>query len=299
MAHQKTAIIIAGPTAVGKTLFAIETAKLFNTEIISADSRQCYKELNIGVARPSPAELAAVPHHFIASHSIHDHVTAATFVDYALSKLEDLFSRSDHAVITGGTGLYLKALTYGLDNIPPADHALREEIQNEYQIKGLEWLRSEVQMHDPVFFEKGENQNPHRLMRALVVVKSTGKSILDYHEGKKQERNFSIVKIAMDLPREELYARINKRTIHMMEHGLVQEAKELVQYRHLKALQTVGYAELFEHFDGKMSIEKATDEIQKNTRHYAKRQLTWFRKQDYQWIDAANASSEKIQALIP
>ena len=283
----KSLIIIAGPTAVGKTAIAIEIAKHFGTEIISADSRQCYKELNIGVARPTQEELAAVPHHFIASHSIHETVNAGIFEQYALDKLQEIFQHNDIAVMVGGTGLYIKAFCEGIDAMPEVTELVRKEITSAYEQYGLSWLQDQIKILDPEFYVVGEMQNPQRLMRALEVFKATGKSILHFRRGQKAERDFKIVKIALDLPKEILHRNINNRVDNMMEHGLLDEARLLIPYQHLNALQTVGYKELFDHFNGKISLPDAIDEIKKNTRRYAKRQLTWFKKdKEYVWLKA-------------
>jgi tRNA dimethylallyltransferase len=297
MANGKTAIVIAGPTAAGKTRFAIDVAKHFKTEIISADSRQCYKELKIGVARPSEKELAEVPHHFIASHSIHDHVTAASFRDLALQKASEIFSESDHVVVTGGTGLYLKAFCEGLDEIPAVSDSIREQLRDEYAKQGMKWLQETVSKEDPTYFETGETENPHRLLRALEVKRSTGRSITAFQKGNAEKRDFSILKTLLELPREKLYERINRRVDAMMEMGLLDEVKGLLPYKDLKALQTVGYAELFDYLDGKTSLPSAVEEIKKNTRHYAKRQMTWFRKQEYLPLSPA-ATPQEIEILI-
>lgn len=283
----KSVIIIAGPTAVGKTAIAIEIAKHFGTEIISADSRQCYKELNIGVARPTQEELAAVPHHFIASHSIHETVNAGIFEQYALGKLQEIFQHNDIAVMVGGTGLYIKAFCEGIDAMPEVTELVRKEITSAYEQYGLSWLQDQIKILDPEFYVVGEMQNPQRLMRALEVFKATGKSILHFRRGQKAERDFKIVKIALDLPKEILHRNINNRVDKMLEHGLLDEARLLIPYQHLNALQTVGYKELFDHFNGKISLPDAIDEIKKNTRRYAKRQLTWFKKdKEYVWLKA-------------
>lgn len=275
---KKSVIIIAGPTAVGKTAVAIDMAAHFRTEIISADSRQCYKELNIGVARPPAEELQCIKHHFIATHSIHNEVTAAGFEEYAIEKVNDLFRQHDKVVMVGGTGLYIKAFCEGLDRIPAAPAAIRQHITRNYEERGMEWLQKEVQQKDPGFFRAGEIQNPQRMMRALEVVESTGQSILSFRTGEKAKRDFTIRKIGLDLPKEELHRRIADRVGGMMENGLLEEAKSLLPYKHLHALQTVGYAELFDHLDGKISLDKAVELIKQHTRQYAKRQLTWFRK---------------------
>ncbi|HEX6194245.1 MAG TPA: tRNA (adenosine(37)-N6)-dimethylallyltransferase MiaA [Chitinophagaceae bacterium] len=274
----KTVIIIAGPTAVGKTHVAIHAAKYYNTEIISADSRQCYKELRIGVARPSIHELQQVPHHFIATHSIHDEVTAASFEIYALQKVKELFERYDTVIMTGGTGLYIKAFCEGLDPVPAINAVVRQRIISEYQARGLEWLQEQVRQKDPAFYASGEIQNPQRLMRALEVVESTNTSILDFRKGTKAQRDFNIVYTGLELPKEQLHRNIHTRVDKMMEEGLLDEVKSLSAFRHLNALQTVGYAELFEYLDGRITLETAVEQIKTNTRQYAKRQLTWFRR---------------------
>ncbi len=281
----KTVILIAGPTAVGKTAVAIHLAKHFQTEIISADSRQCFKEISIGVAKPSAEELNEVKHYFINSHSIYETVTAASFEKYALTVVVEILRQQTIAVMVGGTGLYIKAFCEGMDEIPAVDEALRNELQQKYQHHGFEWLQQQLQQHDPLFAEKGEMQNPQRMLRALEVVRSTGESILSFRKGEKQARDFNIIKIGLDLPREELYNRINHRVDIMMQEGLLEEAKEVYPLRELNALQTVGYRELFDHFDGNCSLEKAIDKIKQNSRHYAKRQLTWFRRdQAMKWF---------------
>jgi tRNA dimethylallyltransferase len=278
----KSVIIIGGPTASGKTALAIDAAKYFQTEIISADSRQCFKELNIGVARPSPDELKTVRHHFIATHSIHEKVTAAVFEQYALKKTEELFKDHDVVIMTGGTGLYIKAFADGLNEIPEVPEIIRNEIISAYNEKGLEWLQDQVKLIDPVYYNTGEIKNPHRLMRALEVFKSTGQSILSFHTKKEVKRDFAIKKIAIDLPKEELHRNIHSRVDQMIKHGLPDEVRSLIPYQHLNALQTVGYKELFDHFNGELSLQEAIEQIKTNTRQYAKRQLTWFRK-DKEW----------------
>jgi tRNA dimethylallyltransferase len=291
MKKHPSVLVIAGPTAVGKTAAAIEVARHFGTEIISADSRQCYRELNIGVARPHKDELDQVPHHFIASHSIQQEVTAAGFADYAMEVAHRLFQQHDQVVMAGGTGLYIRAFCEGLDDIPDVSAELRGLIQDSYAQKGLTWLQAEVAAKDPLFYQKGEILNPQRLMRALEVVEATGQSILSFHTGQQQERPFRSIRIALDLPREELYARINTRVDKMMEAGLLEEVKSLYPYRSLNALQTVGYAELFAYLDGTHSLERAVELIKQNTRRYAKRQLTWLRRMtDIQWFHPADTT---------
>jgi tRNA dimethylallyltransferase len=253
-------------------------AKHYATKIISADSRQCFKELNIGVAKPSPEELAIVPHYFINSHSIGQVVNAAVFEQFALEKVNDIFKDSDISIMVGGTGLYVKTFCTGIDEVPVITSGIRENITADYQSKGLEWLQQEVEKNDPVYYSTGEIQNPRRLMRALEVKLSTGKSIVDLQTQKKVFRDFEIIKIGLELPKEELYQRVNLRVDMMIKDGLVEEVRNLETVQTLNALQTVGYRELFGYFRGEISLDKAIEAIKINTRHYAKRQLTWFKK---------------------
>ena len=276
--NKKTCIIISGPTAVGKTSFAIELAQKYNTQIISADSRQCFKELNIGVAKPSISQLEKVKHFFINSHSIQEEMNARIFEAYSLKAVNEIFENNDIAIMVGGTGLYIKAFAEGLDEIPEVDEMIRKQINEKYLLNGIEWMFGELKLRDSVFFEKGEMQNPQRMLRALEVKLSTGKSILDFHSAKKTKREFEIKVRLLELPREQLYQSINLRVDEMMNSGLLKEAEQLYPYKHLNALQTVGYKELFDYLDGKTPLEKAIEEIKKNTRHYAKRQMTWFKK---------------------
>lgn len=291
----KTIYIVVGATAVGKTAFAISLAQQLNTEIISADARQCYKEMNIGVARPTIEELAKVPHHFIASHSIHETVNAAIFEKYALEKSEALFQHKDSVVMVGGTGLYIKAFCEGLDKIPDIDPAIRVSIKSKYEIEGLAWLQAEVEKLDPVFWKQAEQENPQRLMRALEVVLGAGASILSFQNKNKIVRPFKIVKIGMEMPREHLYERINQRVLNMVDAGLEKEVKGLRPYIHLNALQTVGYREWEAYFSGKISMPSVIEMIQQNTRHYAKRQMTWFKKDpEIHWKKASLLTAAQI-----
>ena len=287
-----TVYIIIGPTAVGKTSFAIALAQHFKTEIISADARQCYAELNIGVARPSLEELSKVPHHFIASHSVNEAVNAQVFENYALAKTEEIFKTHQSVVMVGGTGLYIKAFCEGLDMIPDIDPDIRAHIIEQYEKLGLRWLQKEVSVKDPLYWAKGEQQNPQRLMRALEVMLGTGASIVCFQIKNKITRPFNIVKVGLELPREQLYESINQRVISMVENGLEQEVRELVAQFHLNALQTVGYSEWGPYFEGSLSKEKVIENIQQNTRHYAKRQMTWFKKD----LDITWYSSNEIKA---
>lgn len=275
---KKTVVILAGPTASGKTLVAAELARRFETEIISADSRQCYRELKIGVAAPPDALLDEIPHHFIQSHSIFDNVTAVTFEAFALKKVEELFLKKDLVVLTGGTGLYIQAFCEGLDHIPAVPDSLRQELIASYEELGFEWLEHTLMQTDPLYASKGEMKNPQRMLRALEVIRSTGQSILSYRTFQKKQRDFRIIKLALELPRTLLYERINHRVDEMIQSGLIDEANALISYKQLNALQTVGYKELFAYFDGSLDKQRAIDLIKQHTRHYAKRQLTWFRR---------------------
>jgi tRNA dimethylallyltransferase len=275
---KNTAIVIAGPTASGKTALAIRIAQHFQTSILSADSRQCYRELNIGVAKPNPEELAAVPHYFINSHSIHEPVEAAMYEQYGLESLAEIFQRQPVAVVTGGTGLYIKALCEGVDQMPAINEETRLQTRQQYHENGLEWLQEEVRRADPIYYETGEVQNPHRLMRALEFFRTTGQSIRHFQKGVKRERPFHVIKLAIHLPKEELHERINQRVDNMMTQGLEAEVRSLVAFKDLKALQTVGYREIFDHLAGLSSMDAAIEFIKRNTRQYAKRQMTWFKK---------------------
>jgi len=285
-ANKKTVIIVMGPTAVGKTTAAIDLASHFGTEIISADSRQCFDELNIGVARPSYEELGTVKHHFIASHSVRSDINAVTFEQYALTKAAEIFQHHDRLIMVGGTGLYIKAFCEGLDDIPAIKPEVRKEISWQFEKNGMKWLVEQIMIKDPEFYRVGEIQNPQRMMRALEVIESTGQSVLHFRKGKKAERDFKIIKIGLDLPKEQLNHQINGRVDRMIATGLVQEVKNLQPYSRLNALQTVGYSEIFEYLSGKISLNEAVRNIKTNTRQYAKRQMTWFKKdKDIKWFE--------------
>src|SRR6266542_5617381 len=300
---QNTVIIIVGPTASGKTSLSLELAEYLNTSIISADSRQCYKELNIGVAKPTEEELHRVKHYFINSHSIFDNVTAQTFEQYALQSVQEIFLKNKYAVIAGGTGLYIKAFYEGFDPVPGIDEAIRKKIIVNYNDYGLAWLQKELKEKDPLFWETCEKKNPQRLMRALEVLYSTGKSITSFRKQKKHaqhavgKRPFNIIKIGLQISKEQVYQNINNRVDKMIEAGLVEEAKSLLPFKNLNALQTVGYKEIYSYLEGKINLQDAIDAIKSNTRQYAKRQMTWFKKdKSIYWIEAANI--ELIMSLL-
>jgi tRNA dimethylallyltransferase len=274
----KTCIIVAGPTAVGKTKLAIQIAQHFSTSIISADSRQCYQELKIGVAKPSSEELKMAQHYFINSHSIHKSVNVVDYERYALDAVHSIFNNNDVAVMVGGTGLYIKAFCEGMDSIPATPPELRDQVIDEFNKMGMDWLTKELHEKDPLYASKGEMQNPQRMMRALEVILNTGNSIFTYQKGSKLKRDFNIIKIGLELPRQILYDLINTRVDMMIAEGLIEEAKQLIPFKNLNALQTVGYSELFDYFEGNNDKQRAIELIKQNTRHYAKRQLTWFKR---------------------
>jgi tRNA dimethylallyltransferase len=271
---------------VGKTSFAIQVAEHFNTQIISADSRQCYQELNIGVAKPSIEELNLIHHYFINSHSILQNVNAGVYERYALQAASEIFMHNNIAVIVGGTGLYVNAFCNGMDEIPNISLEIRNNIINNFNEKGLIWLQNDLKNKDVEFWENCEKHNPQRLMRALEVIEATGRSINSFKNKKQVERPFDIIKIGLELPKEKLHQNINTRVDSMVRNGLVDEVQSLTPYQSLNALQTVGYKELFEYFKGNITLQKAIEKIKISTRQYAKRQMTWFKKDTIvQWFD--------------
>lgn len=277
-------LIVGGPTASGKTRLAIDLALRLETEIISFDSRQFYKEMRIGTARPTDAELQQVNHHFIGHISVTEEYSAGRFAQDALTLLEHLFQKHRTVVLVGGSGLYLDALLYGFDPLPPAGAALRKELQDVFEAKGLSFLQQELLRLDPEYAAEVDMQNPHRLLRALEVIHTTGRKYSEQRRGNAAQRPFTWRMVGIDWPRAQLYERINRRVEMMMEAGLLEEVKSLQPLAGYTALQTVGYRELFDHLEGKTSLEQAIALIQQNTRRYAKRQLTWFRKyQDMEW----------------
>ncbi|MDR1974385.1 MAG: tRNA (adenosine(37)-N6)-dimethylallyltransferase MiaA [Bacteroidales bacterium] len=270
-------IILEGATGSGKTALAIEWALKHNTEIISADSRQIYKELNIGVARPGETELAVVPHHFIACKSIHDYFSVYNYQKEVLALLERLFKKHDTVILTGGTGLYINAVCNGIDEFPDPDPILRNRLKE----MDLDTLRAQLKLLDPDFYKEIDINNPARIIRALEVCYTTGKSYSEQRRNCKYQRPFAIERYAIDRPRKELFERIEKRVEIMLDEGLEDEARSLHKYSSLTALQTVGYRELFDYFNGKISREQAIADIKTNTRRYAKRQMTWLRHEGF------------------
>lgn len=290
-------MVIAGPTASGKTGVAIQLARHFNTEILSADSRQCYREMNIGVARPSTFELAQVPHHFIASHSIRDNVDAALYEELGLAILNHIFTTEDIAIAVGGTGLYIKALCEGIDPMPVIPEQVRREVRTMYGTQNLEAIQHRLKAIDPEYAMTGEMQNPQRVMRALEVVMATGKSIRHFQTKKNANRPFGVLYLGMELPKETLHERINLRVDKMVEEGLVEEVKGLLPFKTLNALQTVGYRELFDYLEGKNTLADAIALVKTHTRQYAKRQMTWFKKvAGMHWVAPDNI--EEMVSLI-
>lgn len=276
----KTLIVIAGPTAIGKTGLAVFLAKQLKTEIISFDSRQFYKEMKIGTAVPSEKELAEVPHHFIQNLSIHDEYTVGDFEQDALEKLDELFQKYDAVVMAGGSGLFEKAVTEGLDEFPEVDKTIRQNLIYEFDIYGIEALQKELFQVDPVYHQLVDIQNPVRIIRALEIYRGTGKPFSSFRKNNKVKRDFNVLKIGLELPRKEIYERIDSRVDLMMEEGLLDEVKSLYKFKNLNSLQTVGYRELFDYLDETVNLDFAVEEIKKNTRRYAKRQLTWYRKDE-------------------
>lgn len=281
MSVKKKLIVIGGPTASGKTDFAIQLAQHFGTEIISADSRQFYSEMSIGTAKPQLSDLARVKHHFIGNLSIHEPYSVGDFERDVLGVLHSIFEKNDVAIMVGGTGLYIRAVCEGLDEFPDVPLSIRNEFEAIFEKQGIEALQNLLQEVDYEYFTQVDIQNPMRLIRALSVWKVSGKPFSSFRSGVKVARNFTPIYMALDLPREVLYDRINRRVDIMMADGLLEEAKALYPFKHLNALQTVGYTELFAHFDGQMTLGEAVDKIKQHTRNYAKRQMTWFRKNDF------------------
>ncbi|NDC42218.1 MAG: tRNA (adenosine(37)-N6)-dimethylallyltransferase MiaA [Chitinophagia bacterium] len=282
-----TVVVVQGSTAVGKTGIAIELAKHYSTAIISADSRQCYREMNIGTARPTAAEMAEVKHYFAGEFPVTEAITVADFERLALQYLHEIFVDNNIAIVCGGTGLYLKALTEGLDEMPPVDNEIAAATDAEYKAKGLAWLKTTLAEADPEFYRTAEQDNPARLLRALSFLRSTGESILTYRTGTRKERPFTTINLGIHLPRQLLYERINSRVDAMMASGLLREAEVLYPKRQLKNLQTVGYAELFAYMDGMGTLAEALEKIKQHTRNYAKRQETWFKRvAGIRWFDA-------------
>ncbi|WP_298223012.1 tRNA (adenosine(37)-N6)-dimethylallyltransferase MiaA [Flavobacterium sp.] len=300
----KYLITIVGPTAIGKTALSIQLAKHFGCEIVSCDSRQFYQEMTIGTAVPSAEELAGAPHHFIHNQSVFKNYTVGEFEKEAIAKLDELFSKNDYAILVGGSGLYVDAVLKGFDDFPEIPNVIRDSVNSHYQEFRIDYLQQELKKYDLDYYEKlsAENpqtlQNPQRLMRFVEVCLGTGKPYSSFLNQKQNERSFTPIVIGLEAERNVLYNRINQRVDLMMEAGLLEEAKALFQHKELNALQTVGYRELFDHFENKISLPEAIEEIKKNTRRFAKRQLTWFkRKENTKWFDFNVKTEEIIQYI--
>lgn len=293
----KVLICIGGPTASGKTAMAIKVALALNAEIISFDSRQIYKELNIGVAKPTKDELESVKHHFVDHISIHEKFTAADFEMQALDKVEELFLKNNFVVAVGGTGLYINALLNGLDEMPPISIEAEEEIDSKFIENGLSWLQDYIIINDPEYSRVVDMNNHVRLLRAAKLMLSSGKKFSEFRTGNKKTRSFTALKFFIDPDREILYERINARVDKMILAGQIEEAQSVQQYEELRSLQTVGYSELFSHFKGEISLEEAIDKIKQNSRRYAKRQFTWFRNQG-DWTPLAGIDVESDLEII-
>jgi len=276
---RKRLTIIVGPTAAGKTDYAISLALKFGSPVISCDSRQIYREMKIGTAPPTPEQLSLVKHYFIFSHSIHDNYTAGQYEMEALPLIETLFENHDNLVMVGGSGLYVDAICKGMDDFPKSDPELRMTLMSRLKTEGLDSLRSELRLLDRESYDSIDITNPQRVIRALEVTLMTGRKFSSFKSYTQKKRNFEIEKIVVDRPREELYERINLRVEKMMEAGLLEEATGLYQFRKRTALKTVGYSELFDYIDGKVSLDEAVWLIKRNTRRYAKRQITWWRRE--------------------
>lgn len=303
MPHKPLLIVIAGPTAVGKTAVSIEVAEYFGCNIISADSRQFYRDLKIGTAAPDALQLSRAKHHFVGQLALDERYDVSKYETEVLALLSDLFSENPVVVLTGGSGLYIQAVCEGLDNLPDSDPEIRAELRLKYEEEGIAVLRSMLQKLDPEYYAKVDLANPNRLLRALEVCLSTGKTFSSFRTDQKTERPFNILKIGLDLPRNELHQRINARVEQMMADGLETEARNYYSFRDLNALNTVGYKELFEYFDGNCTLSEAVEKIKTNTRRYARRQLTWFRRDKAMlWCrpdEAFGTIQQSYKSLLP
>lgn len=294
----KTLVLILGPTGVGKTELSLRVAEHYGCPILNCDSRQVFKSIPIGTAAPTKDELSRVKHYFIATRELEEGYNAGQYERDALRVLEDLFRTHEVVVMTGGSMLYADAVCYGLDELPAVPAAIRRSVQESYEKHGLTWLQAEVQRLDPNYWEEVDQQNPARLAHCVELSLTTGKPYSSLRTNTRVQRPFRIVKVALERPREELYDRINRRVLQMIEEGLVEEARSVYPKRHLNSLQTVGYRELFACFDGEYDLNRAIELIQQNTRHYAKRQMTWFRRdQDIHWLKANDDYEKNIHII--
>ncbi|GAB4507572.1 MAG: tRNA (adenosine(37)-N6)-dimethylallyltransferase MiaA [Allomuricauda sp.] len=295
---KKVLLAVVGPTAIGKTALGIQLAKHFDTEILSADSRQFFKEMEIGTAVPSQEELAQVPHYFIHHKSIFEPYSVGDFEKEAMGLLDELFQQKDKVVMVGGSGLYVDAVVHGLDEFPEVNPNIRAALNQKLEKNGLSSLQEELKLKDPSYYKIVDLENPHRLIRALEVCRASGQPFSSFLNRPKTKRSFKTLYVGLEAPREVIYERINQRVDLMMQAGLLEEAERLYPHKTLNALQTVGYKELFEYLDGHCTLEFAVSEIKKNTRRFAKRQLTWLRKnKDILWIPY-NGETEKVLQII-
>ncbi len=298
---KKYLVVIGGPTAIGKTAMGIRVANYFQTDIISADSRQFYRELSIGTAKPTNEELAMAKHHFVNSLSIHDPYSAGDFERDTLKFLSSFFKKQDIAVMVGGSGLFVRAVTKGLDEFPEVPDSLRVELNNRLKTEGKRILQEELKEIDPETYQQMDIENSQRLVRALEICKASGQPISFFRNQKKEERNFEVINIGLNTDRDFLYERINKRVDLMMQNGLLAEAKDNLCFSDLYALKTVGYQELFDYFDGNISLDEAVELIKRNSRRFAKRQITWFKKEEgIEWFepDAFNKIITHIKSIV-
>lgn len=294
----KTLISIVGTTGIGKTKLAIELAKHFGTEIISCDSRQFFREMKIGTATPSADELSAVKHHFIGQLSVHDYYSIGQFEKEADQKITALFQHHNTVVLVGGSMMYEKAAIQGLNDLPQANDEHQQKLTTLWQNEGIEALQEILKTLDPHYYELVDRNNPRRLLRAIDIIWQTGKTYTENIAAQVQQKNFRVVRIGIEAPRDVIYERINRRVECMVAEGLVQEAQQLVAFRNLVALQTVGYTELFKYFDGEWTLDFAIEEIKKNSRRFAKRQLTWYRKEEnIHWVNFQNSLEESLSLL--
>ena len=294
----KHLITIIGPTAIGKTTLAIKIANYFKTEIVSADSRQFYKEMNIGTAKPSTSELNSIKHHLINNKSVNDDYNIYDYEKDALKSIESIFNKKDIAILVGGSGLYINTVLYGLDEIPGISAEVRNSLYLDLELKGIKKLQEKLKLLDPSSYRSIDINNPRRLIRALEVSISTGKSYSSFLKKKKKKRDFNIIVLGMNQERLSLYKKINTRVDNMVENGLINEVKELYTLKGLNTLNTIGYSEVFNYIEDKYSLDECINEIKKNTRRYAKRQLTWFKSIDsVEWI-TPDYTFEKVIAYI-
>lgn len=294
----KKLISIIGTTGIGKTKLAIEIAKHFESEIISCDSRQFFKEMKIGTATPSSEELGAVPHHFIGQLSVENYYSIGQFEKEAIQKIEELFQKHDMVILVGGSMMYEKAVLQGLNDLPEADEKNQKELERIFAEEGIENLQKILQNLDPQYFETVDKDNPRRLFRAIDIIWQTGKTYTENIKEQVKKRDFEIIRIGIQAPREIIYERINQRVDLMVKNGLLQEAESLIRFKNNLALQTVGYSELFKYFDKEWTLDFALEEIKKNSRRFAKRQLTWYRKEEnINWVNFENSVEESLSLL--